>query len=529
MNLSGNDIAAIDKVFLKRFTAEERTVTLDGNPCSKSLDLSGFGLRSFPASFFVRFTPALQRLNVDSNGIRTIPQDVSKLSQLKSFSVRNNSLVPNGLPCDILSLSSLDTLRLEGNPLFSNLNISGCSLQCEDISPILRHFSLPKLKYLDLSKNELADLDCAHLRLFLPMTNLVSLNLDGNALRLVPQWLVELPSLRRINLRRNSIYKLDFSCAGNFLSTINATWFLRHMVLLAENPVQAFHWRLLCGDIPQSLLADLFTPMSGILKLRRLTIERQVASLNKVSHVALSSQLCSIKSLDSMIITGSNVALPHCMSKLTAITMLNFRYSEITDEQSCKVLDYSRHFPMLVAFHLSNVRGCNLFWHWRRPLSKQLRFLYLSFINGSHVRNNDSWHGLEGINQINIEGVKTPAITHSPGISALTTLRSLNIAHTTIENFKLPSSISLTKLTIEGIHWRNPPNNIARYLPNLQLLQMSGTVFPESTNFSSLLNGLQMLRTIELSCDLLQTQDCVWKARKNSSTLCTSSGKVVCK
>eukprot|EP00949_MAST-11_sp_MAST-11-sp1_P005408 g5408.t1 len=556
LDLRDNHISSLDRTLVRRFNnASKRTkVMLEGNPCYHSLDLSGMDLRYVPADFLLRFTPAVRRLSLDSNGLQSLPATMGSLEELVHLSVENNSIVPDGLPYTVLQLPELSRLILEGNAVMKNLSLASSNIRCEKsndcelgLGAVARLWKVSALQSLDLSHNFLSRDGDSISAYLLPLTGLRSLDLGGNLLRRVPKWLHRLPHLESVNLGHNMLQKLLFDCplpslnsTAELVEAINGSWYIHSIKLfLGGNPVSTFQWKLTCGSLPQQLLNDLLTPPSESgFKLKSFSIEnswRDGELAVRPSNFTLDVRICSVQTLKTFTILGSSVKLPACLSNLTALTSLSIRHTYIIDQPSCNALDYSQHFPNIFSFALSRSKGCFLFEHWKEPLSPRLRFLYLTGLPlrsaATLCGNRSSWEGLRDLNVLNMGDVHGPrAIEECRGISKLTQLKSLTLAHASIQLFTLPlHSQHLTQLRIDDMYWRNPPPDLAKVVPRLVQLHMLSTRFPAHTNIIGMVAGLRNVSVIEYSCAEGNTTVCDWIQRNKmlAAVSCTMKDRLL--
>lgn len=203
-------------------------------------------------------TTSLQSLFLDRNNLTswiTLPPGIA-LSQLQTFSISSNKIafLPDG---SVTHYPQLQHLDLSKN-LISNLSSRsfpsvGMQIRSLNIShnrlKSFVHPVLPSLILLDLSYNELTDLD-PHLLKGLPMLqyfylthnrrifsrcnsfcwlssldqlfNLIDLDLSSCRLDFVPN-LSQFPALRRLDLSRNNIYLLDASLLPKNLISLDAS------------------------------------------------------------------------------------------------------------------------------------------------------------------------------------------------------------------------------------------------------------------------------------------------------------------
>jgi Leucine-rich repeat (LRR) protein len=201
---------------------------------AKVLDLSNAGLTEIPEEIFD--VDNLERLNIRTNQIRTIPADIRRLVKLKWLDVRGNPLEQ---VTDVYGLV-LDRDQYERFKVkLAAENIIGlqlCLMKDEKLPEFF--FQLSNLAYLDLSSNllmirltklaakfnlhanqlralgevitKLTHLTMGNQLTLLPdaitqLTNLTTLNLNGNQLKSLPKAITKLTNLTSIDLRGNQL------------------------------------------------------------------------------------------------------------------------------------------------------------------------------------------------------------------------------------------------------------------------------------------------------------------------------------
>mmetsp|Transcript_35485 Transcript_35485/g.66233 ORF Transcript_35485/g.66233 Transcript_35485/m.66233 type:complete len:1350 (-) Transcript_35485:239-4288(-) len=203
----------------QRFMIEAR-----GMPTEMTYQSFGVGeevIEIYP-EFKERIVDAIARcketseLNLQLLGIKHIPREIYKLTNLKEFRLdQNQNLVLKEFSSELktLKLLSLRTCRIILLP--TNISMLGKleTLDCQDNmmkmlpKQIVR---LRKLKRLDLSKNKLYVLPNG----FGAIEKLKVLDVDGNNLSEIPHDLGKNPSLRTLNLARNRILIFPFCMSG---------------------------------------------------------------------------------------------------------------------------------------------------------------------------------------------------------------------------------------------------------------------------------------------------------------------------
>ncbi|XP_039645480.1 transforming growth factor beta activator LRRC33 [Perca fluviatilis] len=132
--------------------------------------------------------------------------------------LRDNSLLRypslNTLSLACNSLEKLESNTFQGTKLLENLNLANNNLRIGYQETSLALKTLPKLRALDLSENELDDEMVA--TLLQNLTSLEYLNLSGNFMqRLDETSFRDLYQLKELNLQRNMMYELDGAFDSN--------------------------------------------------------------------------------------------------------------------------------------------------------------------------------------------------------------------------------------------------------------------------------------------------------------------------
>jgi len=148
----------------------------------KVLNLSGNMFDSLPKSLGNLIN--LEQLNASHNKLTQVGGIFGKLKKLKKLRLSDNAL--GGLPADLGNLKLLKMLYLNDN-----------YLKAEYSKAIV---SLTNLLILDLSNNGLTSLpDLSKL------TKLFELKIQGNKLTSLPSWLLDLPRLKKLDIKDNSL------------------------------------------------------------------------------------------------------------------------------------------------------------------------------------------------------------------------------------------------------------------------------------------------------------------------------------
>lgn len=188
----------------------------------KILDLGGANLDSLPPGVFEKYPilfQNLEHLNLSSNSLTSIPEDIRFLPNLKSLDLSSNKITSIDFPHTLDNLEELqlgfnnigagdtDDLKVSHNwaPRLELLDLRG-----NDVKSATGLVQFPGLSYLDLSLNELDVVpgEIANL------TNLETLYLQFNSIEIVPGFLAGLSRLTDIVLNDNSINWIEAPVYG---------------------------------------------------------------------------------------------------------------------------------------------------------------------------------------------------------------------------------------------------------------------------------------------------------------------------
>lgn len=209
--------------------------------CLTRLDLQGNQLDSFPVELLT--LPSLNMLNVSRNSIHTVLNfsTSSQCPSLKHLNLSFNKIqdFPQRLG---RAMAQLEELLVEGN----------------SISELSTPLSLPEIKLLDVSKNNVEQMsqdflsDCPKLELFSASTNKLSellhlppkittVKLANNNFSHVPQALLQLPNLRSVDLRNNSISCLPAPVLWSSLN-LRELMFSKNSIETLDLSTEVFRW-----------------------------------------------------------------------------------------------------------------------------------------------------------------------------------------------------------------------------------------------------------------------------------------------
>ena len=153
-----------------------------------------------------------QKLWLYGHGLRTLPEAVGSLTQLRAIDVRANPL--QALPERLGELQALEMLEVyqaefgQLPPSFTRLSaLSYCVMRARLTELPADFGAMRALTYLDLSDNRLTSLPESMRQL----TALKTLKLGSNRFRELPAWLGELTELEHLDLRGNPLTSLPDS------------------------------------------------------------------------------------------------------------------------------------------------------------------------------------------------------------------------------------------------------------------------------------------------------------------------------
>ncbi|XP_054338969.1 leucine-rich repeat-containing protein 40 isoform X2 [Pongo pygmaeus] len=154
----------------------------------EDLDLSNNRLTAVPASF--SSLSSLVRLNLSSNELKSLPAEINRMKRLKHLDCNSNLL--ETIPPELAGMESLELLYLQRNKLRFLPEFPSCSL----------------LKELHVGENQIEMLEAEHLK---HLNSILVLDLRDNKLKSVPDEIILLQSLERLDLSNNDISSLPYS------------------------------------------------------------------------------------------------------------------------------------------------------------------------------------------------------------------------------------------------------------------------------------------------------------------------------
>jgi Leucine-rich repeat (LRR) protein len=152
-------------------------------------------------------------LNMGSLVIKNLPEDFGNLTALKELNVSNAKL--ESLPSSIVNLSNLKDLRLNNNN-FQDIPKEICQLSALVILEISQNKNIQEIPWCLTQLEHLETLDLSNASIsampegFAPnMKNLKVLYLQSNALSTLPDDVTDFPSMKILNLKKNSFSDTD--------------------------------------------------------------------------------------------------------------------------------------------------------------------------------------------------------------------------------------------------------------------------------------------------------------------------------
>jgi len=205
LNLSRTDIATIPLHLFGDEFLSLRSLSLDNNRISGKLP-----------SQLSRLTN-LMHLDLHSNKITMIPTSISELNQLAVLDLRWNEIQQIGIPPSVFFLSSLRTLRLQGNPidglpvdLYTIPNTLDVHAESTLVPRGLQLVLFAKYQHMTTLVVPRFHLKALPTEIGI-LTTLRSIDLSYNALMVLPVEIGNLSQLRRLDLRCNELRNLPWT------------------------------------------------------------------------------------------------------------------------------------------------------------------------------------------------------------------------------------------------------------------------------------------------------------------------------
>ncbi|XP_034005048.1 leucine-rich repeat serine/threonine-protein kinase 2 isoform X2 [Trematomus bernacchii] len=225
LDLSGNELASLSCLMDDDLVQQQLGHLL-------RLDLSHNSLLEFPSAL-CQSLKSLTRLDLQANQLQSLPEDLLSLHSLSTFNVSRNCVGPLLTFDPAVSCPSLRQLNLSFNKISTFPQELGRAVgQLEElfmegnsISELSVPLCLPEIKLLDVSKNSVENISpdfltgCPKLETFSASMNricslshlpskITTLKLANNNFTSIPEAILNLPNLRSVDMRTNSIAAL---------------------------------------------------------------------------------------------------------------------------------------------------------------------------------------------------------------------------------------------------------------------------------------------------------------------------------
>jgi internalin A len=228
-------------------------------------------------------------LNLSGLDLKTVPESIAQLTNLKHFFLSNNQLT--SLPDAISQLTNLQTLNLLDNQLISLpeeiahlTNLGDLNLYNNQLTSLPEEIAhLTNLETLDLSTNNLTSLPEAISQL----TNLDTLYLGSNQLTSLPGAIVQLTSLETLTLSNNQLTSLA-EAISQLTNLQVLTLHNNQLMSLPESISQLTNLQDL--DLSNNQLTRLSESISQLTNLQRLNLENNLLTslpegINKLARL----------------------------------------------------------------------------------------------------------------------------------------------------------------------------------------------------------------------------------------------------
>ncbi len=291
---------------------------------------------------FLKGLKNLQELNLEWSHLTDLPQEFSHLMNLRILNLGFNK------PKDISNIKHM--------PKLEDLSLRGCGVKIlpQEIK------TLKNLRYLDLRGNKIENPEVLG-----ELTNLEDLNLKGCWLTSLPQEIQNLLKLRRLNLYSNSLQNIEsikylinlenlsLLKPVDVSKNIQALTNLQRLKLGSLNPNERidfltyltniqklsinFRWSKKLAKEPTKFPKELQRlPKLRILNLRWSYFHTDISleglgtlvnleHLRLYEHISLPEEICHIKNLKVLNLSGSKLEGIHNLQFLTTLEDLNMR------------------------------------------------------------------------------------------------------------------------------------------------------------------------------------------------------------
>lgn len=338
VNLSKNNLTGLPPSFatlqnVREVNLEDNNISsLENSPLFSlvrlfTLNLKGNKLKSLPDEF--KNLLGLCNLNLMNNELETIPEFIGTLSRLTELLLCYNQLTE--VPKSIVKLSTLRILRLDFNQIY--------------LLPDLRSFI--HLEVLYANNNLLT----AFPRGIIDLKSLKKLNLSNNQIKDIPQNIGDLKSLQILILAKNKITSIPRSITS--LTNLTALDLSNNELKIEKSNSQLpddinnlKKLRILkCKksnliSLPASIVAMKTLQELNVSdnKLQKIPddigaiITLQVLNLHSNKIEALPNSLCNLKNLTTLTLYWNKLtALPHNIGDITALGALDVSNNLLTE------------------------------------------------------------------------------------------------------------------------------------------------------------------------------------------------------
>ncbi|XP_024137748.1 leucine-rich repeat serine/threonine-protein kinase 2 isoform X2 [Oryzias melastigma] len=222
LDLTGNELASLSCLTEDSFVQQQLGFLL-------RLDLSHNNLTAFPSAVCQNLM-SLTRLDLQGNRLESLPDGLLSLPSLNTLNVSRNLIGPTLSFDPAVTCPALKHLNLSFNKISAFPHELGCSMQqLEELSlegncmtELCMPLCLPEIKLLDVSRNSVDNIcadfliNCSKLEHFNASMNKIShlsqlpikvttLRLANNKFSQVPESVLDLPVLRSLDMRANTI------------------------------------------------------------------------------------------------------------------------------------------------------------------------------------------------------------------------------------------------------------------------------------------------------------------------------------
>jgi len=320
-------------------------------------------------------------LNLSNNQLVSLPKEIGKFALLENLNVSQNYIT--SLPSTIIQLSNLKSLHCSNNRLSELPDLHGLNnlLELDLENNLLTYHSLSD-SLIDKIKTITAV--NSNLKTLANLISLVALNLKGNKLVSIPEWLVNIPSLQTCNLSYNSIQHCD-------LSSISIVSFdISHNILTSISSRIATNSVLKELNISANLLTSLPNELATMTSLISLN-----ASGNKLGNKL--EPIPDLKQLQNLNISNNQItSLPVSLSKLDRLQFLNVSKNELKTVPSSVIasltelrkLDLSDNKLAALPYNISKLTSLkSLRLHSNRIVCLPRDLMQLNSLKGMSVSN----------------------------------------------------------------------------------------------------------------------------------------------